>query len=90
VTADVVHSDVIEQCNHQEQPGSRDAVVLPSRNTNACSVCAASLMLDGKTRIAGPSAEMRLAFLKKPLDVKVIQEATAQWRALGELLQGRL
>jgi hypothetical protein len=33
---------------------------------------------------------MRLAFLKKPLDVKVIQGATAEWRALGELLQGRL
>ncbi len=32
---------------------------------------------------------MRVAFLKKPLDLKVIQGATAEWRALPEVYQPR-
>jgi hypothetical protein len=33
---------------------------------------------------------MRLGFLKKPLDLKVIQGATAEWRALVDRQQVRL
>ncbi len=33
---------------------------------------------------------MRLAFLKKPLDLKAIQGATAEWRAAVDLQQVRL
>ena len=43
---------MIEQCDHQDRPGSPDAVVFPSRNTNARSQFAASLMLDDNTMAA--------------------------------------